>query len=92
MATAAQKGNWPEVHRLQELAREQVAALKATGASAALTAPQQQAKLAALKAILRLDAQVRNLAEPNWLKVDAWLHPVRNGQVGEPLADTKGKH
>jgi len=92
MAVAAQAGDWPEVRRLQGQAREQVAALKAAGVSGTLTATQQQAKLAALKAILRLDAQVRNLAEPDWVKIDAWLYPARNGQVGQPAADTQGKH
>ena len=92
MALAAHEGNWPEVRRLEGLARDQVAVLKAAGVSGTLTAPQRRAKLAALKAILRLDAQVRNLAEPGWVKVDAWLRPSRNGQVGEPMADTQGKH
>jgi len=92
MALAAHEGNWPEVRRLEGLARDQVAVLKAVGVSGTLTAQQRRAKLAALKAILRLDAQVRNLAEPGWVKVDAWLRPSYNGQVDQPLADTQGKH
>lgn len=91
MAAAAQQGQWSEVDRLQSVAKVQVATLKATGMQP-MTPTERQARLAALKAILRLDAQVRNLAEPGWVKVDAWLRPSHNGQVGEPLADTQGKH
>lgn len=90
MAAAAQQGQWGEVERLQSVAQVQVATLKATGVQP-MTRTERQARLAALKAILRLDAQVRNLAEPGWVKVHEWLNPSIHGQVGAYLADSSSK-
>lgn len=90
MAAAAQQGRWGEVARLQTVAKGQVATLKTTQ-SPALSPAERQARLAALKAILRLDAQVRNLAEPGWVKVNEWLNPSIHGQVGAYLADSSSK-
>ena len=80
MAAAAQQGCWVEVERLQAVARDQVASLKAKEPMP-LTPAERQARLAALKAILRLDAQVRNLAEPGWIKIHEWLQPSNRGQI-----------
>jgi hypothetical protein len=90
MAAAAQQGHWEEVERLQGVAKMQVQALKTTGLPAQSPA-ERQARLATLKAILRLDAQVRNLAEPGWVKVHEWLIPSLQGQVGAYLADSSCK-
>lgn len=90
MAAAAQQGHWTAVAHLQEVAREQVTTLKATGLHPP-TPTERQARLAALKAILRLDAQVRNLAEPGWVQVNQWLNPSTPGQVGAYLTDSSSK-
>lgn len=90
MAAAAQQGHWAEVAHLQGVTRAQVVALKATGPHH-LSPPERQARLAALKAILRLDAQVRNLAEPGWIQVNQWLNPSTQCQVGAYLADSASK-
>lgn len=92
MAASARQGHWAEVQRLEGVARHQVQALKAAGPVQSFTPAERRVRLQALKAVLRLDAQVRNLAEPGWLKVEGWLNPSLNGQVGAYSADTQGKH
>ena len=92
MAASARQGQWAEVQRLEGVALDQVQALKAAGPIQHTTPAERRVRLQALKAVLRLDAQVRNLAEPGWLKVEAWLNPSRDRQVGAYSADTKGKH
>lgn len=92
MVTAAQQGNWAEVARLEGVALEQAQALRQAGGLPAITPHEREARLNALKALLRLDAQVRRLAEPGWVLVGEWLAPSRNGQVGAYSADTQGKH
>jgi hypothetical protein len=72
MATAALLNNWGEVARLEAVARDQVAALQPMP-GATLSRDEQRARLAALKAVLRQDAQVRALAEPGWLQVQPWV-------------------
>jgi flagellar protein FliT len=86
MVAAALMNQWAEVTRLETVAREQVAALRKLPVTAPLNPAERQARLAALKAILRHDAQVRALADPRWLKVQGWLG--RQGQAGGFLADT----
>jgi flagellar protein FliT len=73
MATAALLNNWAEVARLEAMARDQVAALQPLLGTAALSRDEKRARLAALKAVLRHDAQVRALAEPGWLQVQPWV-------------------
>lgn len=92
MVAAAQQGNWAEVTRLEGVALEQVQALRQAGTLPAITPHEREARLNALKALLRLDAQVRRLAEPGWVLVEEWLAPSRSGQVDAYSADTQGKH
>lgn len=90
MAAAAHQGQWAEVARWQDVAREQVASLQALGPTM-LSAHERRMRLDALKAILRLDAQVRRLAEPGWATAEGWLTPSRDHQVIGYLADTVHK-
>ncbi|WP_180683549.1 flagellar protein FliT [Tepidicella baoligensis] len=92
MVAAAQQGHWAEVTRLEGVALKQVEALRRAGTQPPTTPHEREARLNALKALLRLDAQVRRLAEPGWALMEAWLTPSRSGQVGAYLADTQGKH
>jgi len=94
MVAAARQGDWAGVAHLESVVREQVSALKATHAPAPTCPQARQARLEALKALLRLDAQVRALAEPGWNRVERWLGAPasRHGQVGAYSADTLGKH
>jgi flagellar protein FliT len=73
MATAALLNNWPEVARLEAVARDQVAAMKPLLGTTTPSREERLARQAALKAILRHDAQVRALADPGWFKVQPWL-------------------
>lgn len=90
MVTAARQGRWSEVDRLQAVARTQVATVRAIESFSrnAPTPAERLARLEALKAILRLDAQVRNLAEPGWVQVNEWLSPSIHRQVAAYSADT----
>ena len=94
MVEAAQDGRWTEVERLQTVARTQIAELKAMGAGrlTGSTRAERETRLAALKAILRHDAQVRNLAEPGWVQVSEWLSPSIHRQVAAYSADTDLTH
>jgi hypothetical protein len=70
---AALLNNWAEVARLETVAREQVAALQPLLGPKTQSREERLARLAAFKAILRHDAQVRALADPGWFKVQPWL-------------------
>jgi flagellar protein FliT len=73
MAMAALLNNWAEVARLEAVAREQVASLQPLLGPKTQSREERLARRAALKAILRHDAQVRALADPGWFKVQPWL-------------------
>jgi len=94
MLAAAHKGHWTEVTRLEAVALAQVAIYRATPASMPDTLEVRQARLKALKAILRLDAQVRTLAEPVWHQMERCMGTtnVINGQAGAYFADNLDKH
>jgi len=102
MVAAAMQGQWTEVSRLESVAREQVTVLRPLMSQAAWSHKDRAARRQALIAILRLDAQVRALAEPGWRTVQPWLGLKTHldalkgsslqGQVDSPLADRQGKH
>lgn len=64
MVLAAHRADWPEVQRLEAMASLQVAALQAPTVATRPTLAQRKARHQALLAILRHDAQVRALANP----------------------------
>ena len=93
MLAAARLGDWTEVRRLESVAQRQVQALRQRSPRIHDLPPaQRRARLEALKALLRLDAEIRRLAEPGWVRVESWLAPSRRGQDGAYSADTQGKH
>lgn len=62
MLAAAQRANWPEVARLEQLARGQVAQLQAPAHGLSLS--ERRVRHQVLLAVLRHDALVRALADP----------------------------
>jgi len=72
MSNAAKLGLWSEVSRLEDVAKEQVHALKQHLTTNPAETPRlKRSRYMALQAILRLDAQVRLLMEPGWRTVDS---------------------
>jgi len=91
MVNAASMGDWNEVSRLEGMALVEVDALRMHG-NHRLTSFQlgnkSTARLDMLKSLLRLDAQIRNLAEPGWITIEQWLEPTRRRQVDFFQTDT----
>ncbi len=91
MVKAASMGDWNEVSRLEGKALGEVNALR-MHSNHHLTSFQlgnpNTARQDILKSLLRLDAQIRNLAEPGWMTIEHWLEPSRRRQVDIFQTDT----
>jgi flagellar protein FliT len=66
MLTAARRGDWSEVARLEERCRELIGQLKAAAEFESLDAGAQRRRVRLLRGILADDAEIRARAEP-WL-------------------------
>lgn len=73
MVSAAHQGDWAEVTRLEALANQQFQALRYANMPATVSPYEREARHKVLKVLLRLDAEVRRLAEPGWVLTDEWL-------------------
>jgi urease accessory protein UreH len=93
--TAAQKGNWADVERLEQLAALQIEAIQSVQKLFQMSEQERHARVLMLKTLLKLDAQVRQLAEPAWQQVNQWMpkpfSSQSDTQVVAKRADTKLK-
>lgn len=81
MLTAAREGEWEHLATLEQRCRSYVGSLTETP-SIPLSAQEQRAKVAIIRAILRNDAQIRALTEPRLHELQQRLQMTRQGQRG----------
>lgn len=81
MLNAAREGEWECLAGLEQRCRSYVGTLM-EAAPIPLTAQEQRAKVAIIRAILQNDAQIRALAEPRLHELQQRLHATRAGQRG----------
>lgn len=81
MRAAAQRGDWGEVERLEAFAHEQMQRLKTCAVKVASSPEGRHLRRSATLAALRLDAQIRSLAEPGWMAIEECLSPGLRGKV-----------
>lgn len=74
MVAAARQQDWAEVQRLEVVADSQITLLRMQRALPPTTPQERNARLQALKAVLRHDALVRQLAEPSLVRLDGLLY------------------
>jgi flagellar protein FliT len=73
MLSAAEDENWDEVHRLEDLSRSRIEALKVAAQEIRLSRQEWEEKMRILGRIVKIDAQIRNLAQPWLARVEQWL-------------------
>jgi flagellar protein FliT len=77
MLDAAHDDNWDEVRRLEARCTELIAQLKAAAKTVRLSSAEQRRRIELLRAILAVDAAIRERAEP-WLKqLEGLIAPAR---------------
>ncbi|MFN3715157.1 MAG: flagellar protein FliT [Thiobacillus sp.] len=81
MLIAASQGEWDAVATLEARCRDHIGSLQQTG-NVALSAGEQRAKVAIVRAILQNDARIRALAEPRLHELQERLSQTRQGQRG----------
>jgi flagellar protein FliT len=81
MLTAARQGEWDELAVLEHRCRGYVGSLM-DAAAVLLSATEQRAKVAIIRAILQNDAKIRALTEPRLHELQQRLHMTRSGQRG----------
>lgn len=86
MLTAARRGDWQEVSRLEDRCRELIGQLQHAAAFESLDAVDQRVRIRLLRDILFDDAELRARAEPWLAQIEHLLAPTA-ARAGKPESD-----